>query len=1157
MRNKILNVIVLMAVLSPISVYALGLGELTLRSYLSQPLAAEVVLVGVESGDAEVIQARLASSEIHKKAGIERPFSLSVLKFVVEEAAGGLPFVRVYTEQSVSDPYFNFLIEVSGPDGRVFREYTLLLDPPPKPKAPSVAVTQVEIPQVVRNSTATGAVSNNSLAMPDVATIDGEEYGPTAIGDTLWEIALEVRPAGVNVNQAMIAIVAANPDAFINGNINRMLAGKVLRLPDETAYQALDITAARDEFVRQQDAWQEFKQNAPVVAPPLVVADSGNGEVIRDLQVESAPEVGQVAGSGRVRLVGADTASVTVGSSAGGVAQVTEHMELLEESLEVRERENQELREQIALLESQLATLREMAELANLVPDEAPAVIAEPVGAGGQDVDSVVEPTDKVIEVSSEAQPKVAVAEPVETPGAAEAVIEKSEPPVVAVQPVADEQERKRPSKAGPVKSSADDSGMLDLLIANWIYLAAGVGLLVLVLAGLALRGGKKNKTESINDLDLDDEEKTLVRTPGPAPAEQTPSAEFDATATVTTDSEVLEDTTSFLDDFVAPSVGVAAETELEDVDPIAEADVFITYGHHEQAEEIIQDAIQYDDRIELKLKLLDIFYSQEKGDEYEGYAEEIKELQSEDSATWEKIAALGHALKPDSELFSGSTLDVSQVGSLVVASTVQDELDLDAGSSDGADLELSGEVDNFDLGGDLDDLADLEGDLPQADSSPEAGELEGASSKESDEAIELDATEISTSIELDGFVGDEVAEVEDDLSIDDGGLEFDLSLDATPLESSGDVSAEAELGAGGIAEISTTMDLDTLASETSSEPEQTDEPDADEGNSLEFDLSPLEQDGDLAVEDAAAEPETDEEHTVDFGSLDFDDESPTEESSSTPQNAAPEVQIDEEAILDFELDITGDEESSADSAELEAGAIELDEAPALDIDDDSGLEFDGAVITDSNAADSEPLIDAGVEETLMLDQDSLESEASLEIQLDEIAEDGESEVELLDQELVSESTAEFTLEDGGLDLESGENLAIDIELDAANEPSEDASAELTIELGDVDADIDLDGTMDLESDADDDEAELSFDLDDELDAGLDETVISFASPDEETESETVQTLDAVASQLDLLAAYVDMGDRDQAAELNARIQQHGNDDQKQQAADLVTKLEE
>ncbi|MEL0081490.1 MAG: pilus assembly protein FimV, partial [Gammaproteobacteria bacterium] len=127
MRNRIFNVLLLLASLTPASVYALGLGELNLQSYLSQPLTAEIALVGVEPGDAELLEARLASSKSHQKAGLERPFSLSALKFVVQERAGGNPYIRVSTATPVKEPFFDFLLELSAPDGRVFRQYTLLL----------------------------------------------------------------------------------------------------------------------------------------------------------------------------------------------------------------------------------------------------------------------------------------------------------------------------------------------------------------------------------------------------------------------------------------------------------------------------------------------------------------------------------------------------------------------------------------------------------------------------------------------------------------------------------------------------------------------------------------------------------------------------------------------------------------------------------------------------------------------------------------------------------------------------------------------------------------------------------------------------------------------------------------------------------------------
>jgi pilus assembly protein FimV len=1063
MRNRKLYLLMLIVSLAPVSAYALGLGELELRSYLSQPLVAEVELVGVQPGDAEVLAARLASSEAHQKAGIDRPFSLSALKFSVLERAGGLPYLRVTTREPVKEPYFHFLLELSSADGRVLRDYTLLLDPPPKPGAPKVAATQVEMAKIVRVPE-----SANDLKMPVVAG-GTNEYGPTEIGDTLWEIALQIRPDGVSVKQAMLAIARDNPQAFIGGNINQMLAGKVLNLPGAEAYRQLDSQEASAEFARQQQAWQQFRESAPpVIAPPTAVADTGGGSVVRELPGVETAEQGYSASAGRVRLL-ADKGSATqgsgrsVGSTTGSANDITDHIELLEESLDVRERENEELRNQIVLLEKELATLREMLEVDQTLTSAAggatktadpvtdtvealPEQLAEDVPTDDEPVsaDIPLVADGDVVEPAAEENDAVSP-KGVPTPAEKPAIAVKPGPPLAP-----DVNERTRPR---PVNSSPASSGWLDLLMDNLLYLGGAVLLVVLVVVGLALRGGKKEQSAASTEFDLDDEEATLVRTP----AEVATSPEVDKPARIEdsfaeTATLTSEDTESFLDDFSAPSVGATAEAELEDVDPIAEADVFITYGHHEQAEEIILDAIQFDDRIDLKLKLLDIYFAQEKAQEYEEFAAEIRPLLADDDSLWAKVVALGHALNPTSELFRDSSLDASEVGSLVVTSSVEDELDLGAEMDD----EQIAQVDDASESFNLDDFVEPSGDDPL--------------DEYVDETSEFTTSELSTSIDLDAFAEESIEDGAEDSAISLDVFEEEIDSDASPVDADPEnttdgLSMDEEPADGGVAAVG--LEDQGLV---------------DSGLEMDLDVSPGGA-GSVAAEGDNGE---EDEGTINIDSLVFDDgfENDGKEPASDNKNKNL-VTDDGGAVLDFDLDGDAPVELALDENAASLETVKVDAGDVVDFDQN----FD--------------------------DEDSA-ADTSLDIEFD-----------------------------------MGESLEFDLPetaLDTGDEGGTKAPEE-TLEFDSIELEpVEQQGSGSEEGDG--------FLVLDEESAGLDETVSSFSlDEDSSGEIDTVQNLDAVASQLDLLAAYVDMGDSDQALALNEKIQSHGNDQQKQQADELISKL--
>ena len=110
--------------------WALGLGNIEVNSTLNEPLRARINLSALQVGDLDGMQVRLASAEQFKRAGIQRPFQLSKLRFKAVEGSDGGGHITVTTRDPVVEPFLNFLVEVAWPRGRIVREYTILLDPP-------------------------------------------------------------------------------------------------------------------------------------------------------------------------------------------------------------------------------------------------------------------------------------------------------------------------------------------------------------------------------------------------------------------------------------------------------------------------------------------------------------------------------------------------------------------------------------------------------------------------------------------------------------------------------------------------------------------------------------------------------------------------------------------------------------------------------------------------------------------------------------------------------------------------------------------------------------------------------------------------------------------------------------------------------------------
>ena len=287
------------------SAVGLGLGELTLGSFVNEPLEARVELLDVGGLQPEDIRVRLATQEDFDRLGVERAYFLTNMQFeVVFDALGAR--IHLATDEPLVEPYLDFLIEARWPAGRLLREYTVLVDLPP-----AVAVVEplrVEGISLTESSSGTGGPSGRSVAAkPAGRQYDRDAQGmPTAGGkylvtsnDTLWKIASSAALPGVSVEQTMLATVALNPRAFTGGNINGLKAGYVLALPTE-ADLSMGISDAISAVKSQNSDWQAGITSQPVLR---VVADN-------DLDDATPPELSGDPMSGQENAAAASSAAL-------------------------------------------------------------------------------------------------------------------------------------------------------------------------------------------------------------------------------------------------------------------------------------------------------------------------------------------------------------------------------------------------------------------------------------------------------------------------------------------------------------------------------------------------------------------------------------------------------------------------------------------------------------------------------------------------------------------------------------------------------------------------------------------------------------------------------------------------------------------------------
>ena len=389
------TVLALLAASASFSASALGLGQIEVKSKIGQPFVAEIPIVTSDPSELEQLQAGLASPETFSRIGLRPPIGIIAdLQFTQALDARGNPIIRVTSTQPVSEPLLTFLVEVDWGQGRLVREYSALIDTPrtvSAPLQPEVTAPTVEAPAVIerpvepsetvateakpepsptaQTDTAkepapqdTQAIAPTPVAPPQVASTpisrpapDGSDYEVRS-GETLSAIAARVGGAGT-LDQTMIALLRANPDAFIDGNINRLKAGAVLRMPGGDAMTELDAQQARAIVHTQIQEWRASRRAAPQPADADATASAAAPIQGRTTSTLTSTSKGQRVADARLEIVppgasDATKAGTQSGISAGGEgAMLQQELTQTKETLAAREAETEDLKSRVAELE--------------------------------------------------------------------------------------------------------------------------------------------------------------------------------------------------------------------------------------------------------------------------------------------------------------------------------------------------------------------------------------------------------------------------------------------------------------------------------------------------------------------------------------------------------------------------------------------------------------------------------------------------------------------------------------------------------------------------------------------------------------------------------------------------------------------------------------
>jgi len=682
---------------------AAGLGRLTVQSALGQPLRAEVEVTSLGLDELGSLSARLASPEAFRQAGLEFNPALAVLKFSIDRRPDRSAVVRITSAQPINEPFVDLMVELNWASGKFVREYTFLLDPPElrigargtvaggpatqQVVTPSVATTGSPVAQATpapaaapaaASSAAPAARRSASGASPTAAAArpaptstqpaPGASGTPgqvtTHTGDTLAGIAARVKPADVSLEQAIIAIYEANRSAFF-GSVHQMLAGKQLEIPGHETMAAVDAAAARSQIRADAATFRAYRERLAAAVRRVEPAQAGQSAAgtIAGVEEKSAPAAagdqlklsrpGEAGGKAAGK--GAGAAGAAVGTDKGAEAQIAREAALREQQERVAalEKNVADLQKLVELKNQQLAELQRQVEAARAPGATVAGKVAAPeAGAAASAASGVAASgaapaapaagqapagaTAPAAEPATSAAPQPAAPSAAQ-PAPAQSTAAQSAP---AATPAPATQAAQAPAttpaaKPAPAPAPVEEPSFIDDLIANPLTLP-GLGAIVLALGAYGMYSVRRRKKAEQFDED------SLVAADA-----------FTANSLFGSTGGQAVDTSSSL--FATSTRDSGVDVHSTEVDPIAEAEVYIAYGREAQAEEILKEALKKQpERQAIRLKLLEIHAGRKDAAAFGALAQEMYDQTGGQNEEWPKVVTLGLSIDPANPLYTG-----------------------------------------------------------------------------------------------------------------------------------------------------------------------------------------------------------------------------------------------------------------------------------------------------------------------------------------------------------------------------------------------------------------------------------------------------------------------------------------------------------------------
>ena len=680
---------------------AAGLGQLTVLSSLGQPLNAEIELTSVSRDEAGNLSAKLASVDAFRQANIEFNPALYSMRFTVEQR-GTRQVIRVTSAQPMNEPFVDMLLELKGSNGRLVREYTFLLDPADLRSAqvaPSIAApiaAPIRVPRAIVESTpvapkAVAERGDSETVAPrrpaksrsmDVAAGPNDDAKSYTVkrGDSLARIANQVRPNGVSLDQMLVALYRANPNAFVGENMNRMRSGQILSIPSAGVASGISNEEARGVVVTQAQDFTSYRNklagqistSSPQKAPESKQTAGGSITTKVEEQKNAANEAKdklKLSKSG----IPAPAFPTKGGTSPTIEEQIAKDQAISEANARVKELEKNvaELQKILELKNKNLADQQKKAEIvakpANVAESAKPTEKVPVLPLESKNVAVVVPSTPSPAPIASvksssagEASATVpgTVLPAASTPSTATpAASAASETPIAVVKTVKPPKPPKSPVAASP----SVESSFIDDLMGNALVLP-GLGLILVALGALGIVSSRrKKKNQQFEDSILTDSNLKANSLFG------------------STGGQSVDTNNSVFNSSFAPT---ASHLDANEVDSVAEADVYIAYGRDAQAEEILKEALRTQpERHAVRTKLLEIYATRKDTRSFELMATELYSLTKGEGPDWAHAASMGAALDPANPLYAGAVVEpiVGSAAGLGASSVAADNFDLES----------------------------------------------------------------------------------------------------------------------------------------------------------------------------------------------------------------------------------------------------------------------------------------------------------------------------------------------------------------------------------------------------------------------------------------------------------------------------------------------